>query len=362
MYYLTGKIVLELMLCMFMVRDGVSAGKIAAFLVIVSLSMINSAMDSRFAAIAEFVVFTAICICIPQALYFLPVVVSDYVQVGMRYMIAIELILVSKSMFLIGVWDICFILLTAFFAYLFTELYLNNKKLNLTYIKSRDDSEEKNRLLAEKNTSLIKEQDREIYVATLKERNRIAREIHDNVGHTLTRSILQMGALLTIYKDEPIHGQLEMVKESLDDAMNNIRSSVHDLHDESVDLKQSIEEIAGALEEGFRCKIDYDISPDLDRKYKYAIIGIVKEAVANIIKYSKNDRVEIKLDEHPAMIQLIIRDYSKNGKTNSKDKEEYYPASGGIGLRNMRDRVLALGGNISITKNEEFRVFVSFPK
>ena len=45
-------------------------------------------------------------------------------------------------------------------------------------------------------------QDYEIYLATLKERNRIAREIHDNVGHMLTRSILQLGALSVINKDE----------------------------------------------------------------------------------------------------------------------------------------------------------------
>ena len=47
-------------------------------------------------------------------------------------------------------------------------------------------------------------QDYEIYLATLKERNRIAREIHDNVGHMLTRSILQLGALSVINKDETV--------------------------------------------------------------------------------------------------------------------------------------------------------------
>ena len=53
------------------------------------------------------------------------------------------------------------------------------------YRKTRDDSKERNLLLHEKNRSLIEKQDYEIYTATLQERNRIAREIHDNVGHLL---------------------------------------------------------------------------------------------------------------------------------------------------------------------------------
>ena len=50
-------------------------------------------------------------------------------------------------------------------------------------MKLRDDSTEKNLLLEEKNHMLVEKQNYEIYTATLKERNRIAREIHDNVGH-----------------------------------------------------------------------------------------------------------------------------------------------------------------------------------
>ena len=47
----------------------------------------------------------------------------------------------------------------------------------------------------------LKQQDMDIHAATLKERNRIAREIHDHVGHMLSRSILQLGAILAIVKE-----------------------------------------------------------------------------------------------------------------------------------------------------------------
>ena len=66
----------------------------------------------------------------------------------------------------------------------------------------RDKITENNLRLAQQNVLLAEAQDNEIHLATLRERNRIAREIHDNVGHMLTRSLLQSGALIIIYKDE----------------------------------------------------------------------------------------------------------------------------------------------------------------
>lgn len=91
-------------------------------------------------------------------------------------------------------------------------------------------------------------QDYEIHLATLQERNRIAREIHDNVGHMLSRAILQMGALQTIHREEPLHGQLMQINDTLGEAMNSIRESVHDLHNESLDLKQALFDICKEFE------------------------------------------------------------------------------------------------------------------
>ena len=79
-------------------------------------------------------------------------------------------------------------------------------------IRIRDSGEELNLMLKEKNQSLLEKQDYEIYLATLKERNRIAREIHDNVGHMLSRSILMTGALLTVEKEGGVHEQLLMLE------------------------------------------------------------------------------------------------------------------------------------------------------
>ena len=103
-----------------------------------------------------------------------------------------------------------------------------------------DESTEQNLQLKLSNQKLLEAQDASIHVATLEERNRIAREIHDNVGHLITRSLLQTGALETINKDETLAPVISGLKDTLHTAMTSIRESVHDMHDETIELEQSI--------------------------------------------------------------------------------------------------------------------------
>ena len=92
---------------------------------------------------------------------------------------------------------------------------VTEKRLTDKYDEARIASANARRLGEE----IMKNADNEIYVARLKERNRIAREIHDNVGHMITRVIVQMQAIKIINKDENVGRQLESVSETLDLAM-----------------------------------------------------------------------------------------------------------------------------------------------
>ena len=125
-------------------------------------------------------------------------------------------------------------------------LYGRTRRLNeleQEYKRARDDSRELTLMLEKKNQDLLKKQDTEVYLATLKERNRIAREIHDNVGHMLSRSILMVGALKTVNQAENLKVPMEQLDQTLNEAMTNVRQSVHDLHDESVNLKEVMESV-----------------------------------------------------------------------------------------------------------------------
>lgn len=232
--------------------------------------------------------------------------------------------------------------------------------LDAKHRKMRDDSTELNLLLKQRNRSLLEKQDYEIHNATLQERNRIAREIHDNVGHLLSRCILLNGALQTINHDENCKESLGILQDTLSQAMDNIRSSVHNLHDDSVNLQGSLENLIHAFT-FCPVRLEYDLSQNIPSNIRYALISITKEALTNISKHSNATNVQIILREHPAMYQLSIQD---NG-TNAVKPLSLDDTSGdntGIGLINMQDRVKMLGGIFQIHQENGFQIFASIPK
>ena len=236
----------------------------------------------------------------------------------------------------------------------FTELLLGYQmKLH----SMRDTSMEHDMLMEQMNHQLIEKQNAQIYNATLKERNRIAREIHDNVGHMITRSILQVGAIGVINTDEKLKAPIADLKSTLDTAMDSMRKSVHDLYDESVDLRQAIAKLK-PTDSAFAFSLEYDCEDDVPRDVKYAFIAIAKEAVNNAVKHSNGDEIRIIVREHPAFYQLEIMD---NG-TSADERSLTGETGDGIGIKNIKERVAAIGGTMRIKADDGFMIFVTLMK
>lgn len=221
----------------------------------------------------------------------------------------------------------------------------------------RDASMEHDMLMEQMNHQLIEKQNAQIYNATLKERNRIAREIHDNVGHMITRSILQVGAIGVINTDEKLKAPISDLKSTLDTAMDSMRKSVHDLYDESVDLRQALAKLK-PTDSAFAFSLEYDCADNVPRDVKYAFIAIAKEAVNNAVKHSNGDEIRIIVREHPAFYQLEIMD---NG-TTADERRLSGETGDGIGIKNIKERVAAIGGIMRIKADDGFRIFVTLMK
>ncbi len=328
------------------------------------LSMKPSDKSSWFAFILELIVCIP-ALVFPPAVVILPLVMYDMTRSRNYIGFLLSVMAFINTALTIGKDDskvtIYILLYTLTLSALSILMSIKTERSDKTYQelkRVRDDDAEVNTRLRLQNNELLNARDTEIHNAQLAERNRIAREIHDNVGHMLSRALLQMGALLSIHKEEPIHSQLEGVRETLDTAMNNIRSSVHDLHDDSIDVKANIIQMAKPLEDSYKVNLDIDISDDMPRNIKYACIGITKECISNIIKHSHNKNVDISLSEHPSFYQLVIHDYgSRNDKTVTITGK-----NAGMGLENIRSRVESVNGSLNISTSQGFRVFVSIPK
>lgn len=215
----------------------------------------------------------------------------------------------------------------------------------------RDSSAEYHLLLQQKNRELIEKQNHEIHIATLKERNRIAREIHDNVGHMLSRSILQSGALSAINCQENLKEPLKELSSTLSLAMTSVRESVHDLHDDSIDLEASVSGLISDFPD-YQISLNYDMGPFVPAQVKYCFISVIKEALSNTARHSNGREISIILREHPSLYQLMVKDNGTNARTGSS----------GIGISNMQERVKNLNGNFSISTEKGFRIFVSLPR
>lgn len=237
---------------------------------------------------------------------------------------------------------------------LYEKMMKYKKLLNMT----RDDSKELEKMLEEKNKRLMSEQDQQVHLATLAERNRIAREIHDNVGHLLSRGILLLGAIVTVNKDEKLKPQLDMLAGTLDESMEKMRSSVHDLHDDSIDLKKNLEDIISELK-NYEVTTDLDLDEEFDIKIKLSLIGILKEAVTNILKHSNGDSVSIILQRNHSFCSLSVTD---NGNVPDDEKDRILTGNiEGIGLQNILNRARSLGGDAYFYTDEGFTVFARLP-
>lgn len=253
------------------------------------------------------------------------------------------------------------LLIMALAGYLAVKTGLARQKETLLISKfddARQDSLNAKRLGEE----IMKNADNEVYTARLKERNRIAREIHDNVGHMITRVIVQMQAIKIINKDEKVARQLDSVSETLDLAMTGIRKSVHELHDDSIDVSIAVNDIIKTLPERFAVDVNTSIESPADNKTKSCILGIIKEAVTNISKYSSGDKVRIEVVENNTFWRILVRDNGENPERDYMLTGDYM-ASGGLGLKNIASRAASCGGRASVRSGKDgFEIMATLPK
>ena len=342
------------MFCLFYIHPDIWF--ILAFLCAVILCCtIYTDKRSFLPAIGGLCYFAAGAFC-PQFLCFYPAAVYVVLR-SKKYILLIPGILIFilsgpiRGLFPpILIFPELFCLLTAFFL----ERNAGHcESLEAELRRTQDDSKEHDLLLTEKNRTLLEKQDYEIYTATLRERNRIAREIHDNVGHLLSRSILLVGAAKTVNRDAALSPALDSLDDSLNLAMDSIRTSVHDLRDEAVNLEEAVRML---IKDFSFCPVDFSFhcSHTVPKEVKYSFISITKEALANIIRHSGATKVSIRLTEHPALYQLCIAD---NGASS------HAPAAGaGMGLSNMRERIAKLNGQIHFHTENGFQIWITVPK
>ncbi|WP_017654481.1 sensor histidine kinase [Fortiea contorta] len=183
--------------------------------------------------------------------------------------------------------------------------------------------------------------------ATLEERNRIAREIHDSLGHSLTALNLQLETALKLSQSNPNRAItfLARAKELGSKALQDVRQSVSTMRSHPLQA-QSLEQAISVLAEDFHrstnivpiCQIHLDYP--LQIEVSTAVYRIIQESLTNISKYANASEVKLELTTN--INSLLLRIYDNGRGFDLRQNTT------GFGLQSMRDRTLALGGKFDI--------------
>lgn len=189
-------------------------------------------------------------------------------------------------------------------------------------------------------------------IATLQERTRIAREIHDSLGHSLTALNLNINAALGLWEQEPseAHNLITEAKSLSQAALKDVRQSVSTLRNDpraSQPLAALVEtllhQFKGSAGLPIHCHfepVNLDQEHPLPEAHRLAAYRIIQEALTNILKYAQASEVHIQIMINPKLLSLQVRD---NGRGFDRSQ-----TSSGFGLRGIEERVKALGGTLTL--------------
>lgn len=299
-----------------------------------------------------FIVYLAVCTLAPHAVLLLPMVCYDLFAVEKKCLIGFSVLPLAHAWPYIGMGMTAWVLLLGLLSYLTQRRTSTFESTAEKALSMQDDARENALRFKHKNRELMEKQEYEIRLATLTERNRISRDIHDTVGHLLSSAILQIGALMTVTQELPLQKSLETLKDTLSSGMDSIRSDLHNLHDQSLDLKIEAEKLARSF--AFcPVELEYDWVNNPPSQVQYTLLFVLKEALANVMKHSNATGVHVLLREHPGFYQLIVQD-NGHGCPNVRYT--------GLGLQNIAERVESLNGRVRFGGNGGFTVFISLPK
>ncbi len=192
-----------------------------------------------------------------------------------------------------------------------------------------------------------------------KERTRIAGEIHDSLGHKLTGALIQLEAAMMIIDKDPKKAKERVgnarieVKEGIEDVRYSVRMIQEGRR--ILDFIPAIESLIMQTKKNYGIEITFDtkIESNLLPIESKTLFQSLQEAITNGVKHAGADYIHIALIENDEAVLLTVMN---NGSIPQKIVM-------GFGLMQMKERLLALGGNLQTEVTEEtFTLTLSIPK
>ncbi|WP_010247567.1 sensor histidine kinase [Acetivibrio cellulolyticus] len=235
---------------------------------------------------------------------------------------------------------------------LYRELIVVNEDINI-----------KNQELMDANEKLKEHAEIVEELAMSKERNRLARDVHDTIGHTLTLLItLLQVSILSLSKDDKQETKdtLETAIKAAREGLNEVRRSISGFKPGKLDENNLFLELERLADNFKSAGISVELSVSklvetLNKDYSETVFRICQEAITNSLRHGKATEVTIIVKFRDGYINLFIIDNGIGCKTTNHKV--------GFGLEGMKQRVKKLNGSIEFGSNDEggFNIHAELP-
>ena len=229
---------------------------------------------------------------------------------------------------------------------------LSRHQNKLTFRQSRSQLE----LLVLERTESLQNLSQRLLRVQDEERRRVARDLHDSSGQTLTALKLSVGLLQKkLAKDERISEELTGIALLADEALQEIRTTSYLLHPPMLD-EAGFTSAAQWYVEGFArrsgMKVRIDFAPEVERlpnPIETALFRVLQESLTNVHRHSGASEVEVRFLREAHAVILEVRDYGRGIPQELLSRLGQSVRDSGVGLSGMCERLNELKGDLEIT-------------
>ena len=227
-------------------------------------------------------------------------------------------------------------------------------------------NKEAEHLLAE----LRRSQAAQARAAGLSERQRLAREMHDVLAHSLSGLLLQLEGARMLAVDNPCDSRLPEIIERAHhlgrSGLAEARQAIGALRGDELPGPERLAGLAEAFERDHAVPCRFTVSgraDELTSEARVALYRVAQEALTNIVKHAAPDRVELHLSYEPGNTRLVVEDFASGSPASpSTGRTGRVSDTGGYGLAGMGERAELLGGRLATTTTDSgFRVELGLP-
>jgi len=192
-------------------------------------------------------------------------------------------------------------------------------------------------------------------LATSRERNRLARELHDTLAHTLSGISVNLEALKTFVPegDEEVERMIDSSLQAARRGLDGTRRALKDLRTKALEdlgLELALKALLDNLSERQDIEVEAQIEPllhILPPNVEQAFYRIGQESIENVALHANASKIYFTLGEHDGIIEMIIAD---NGVGFDP---ESYPKIGHYGLEGIRERAMSIGADLTVESQTE---------